>query len=173
MLRKVVLFIIIAICFVLQTTLFQRISFAGIAPNLLIIVTSSFGFMRGKKEGLLVGFFCGLLIDIFFGFYFGIYALIYMYIGYTNGYFQKRFYPDDIKLPMLLISASDVVYNLVVYLFLFLLRSRFAFGYYIRNIILPEFVYTMLITIFAYFILLKINTKLENFEKRRAKKFDL
>ena len=41
--RKVNVFIIIAICFLLQTTLFQALSFASISPNLLIIVVSSFG----------------------------------------------------------------------------------------------------------------------------------
>lgn len=115
--RRIVLFIIITLCFVLQTTLFKTLSFANISPNLLIIAVSSFGFMRGKKEGLWVGFFCGLLIDIFCGKYIGLYALIYMYIGFINGLFQKRFYPDDIKLPMLLIGGSDLFYNLVVYFF--------------------------------------------------------
>lgn len=171
--RKIVLFLIIAICFLLQSTVFQAFSFAGIAPNLLVIVVSSFGFMRGRKEGMFVGFFCGLLVDIFFGFYLGIYALIYMYIGYVNGIFQKRFYPDDIKLPMALIGASDLVFNLCIYLFMFLLRGRFGFLYYLKTIILPEFIYTMVITIFLYYILLKINQGLESVEKRRATKFDL
>ncbi len=173
MLRKITLFFIISICFVLQTTVFQALSFANIAPNLLIIVVSSFGFMRGKKEGLFVGFFCGLLIDIFFGFYLGVYALIYMYIGYINGIFQKRFYPDDIKLPMLLIGASDIVSNFIIYFVMFLFRSRFRFWYYLSSVIIPEFVYTMVITILLYFILLKMNQGLEAYEKRRAKKFDL
>ena len=30
-------------------------------------------------------------------------------IGYVNGMFRKVFYPDDIKLPMILISGSDFV----------------------------------------------------------------
>ena len=96
-----------------------------------------------------------------------------MYIGYINGLFQKRFYPDDIKLPMLLIGGSDIVYNLVVYLVMFLFRSRFAIADYFASIILPEFVYTMVITIFLYYLLLKINQKLEAYEKRSAKKFEL
>lgn len=171
--RKIVLFLIITICFLLQSTVFQAFSFARIAPNLLIITISSFGFMRGRKEGMFVGFFCGLLVDIFFGFYLGVYALIYMYIGYLNGIFQKRFYPDDIKLPMLLISGSDLVYNLCVYIILFLFRGRFHFLFYLKNIILPEFIYTMVISIFLYYILLKINQGLETVEKRRAIKFDL
>ena len=87
--------------------------------------------------------------------------------------FQKRFYPDDIKLPMLLIGGSDLFYNLVVYFFMFLLRGRFSFLYYLKSIIIPEFVYTMVISILLYLVFLKLNQKLEAHEKRRAKKFDL
>ena len=173
MLRKIVLFLIISICFVLQTTTFQTLSFANIAPNLLIVVVAAFGLMRGKKEGMYIGFFSGLLIDIFCGFYLGIYALLYMYVGYLTGLFQKRFYPEDIKLPLIIISASDLISNLIIYVFLFLTRSRYDFAYYLKSVIIPEFVYTMIITIFLYLLLLKINQKLEAYEKRRAIKFDL
>ncbi|MCD7709316.1 MAG: rod shape-determining protein MreD [Clostridiales bacterium] len=170
--RVIVLFLIITACFLLQTTVFQSLAIAGISPNLLIVVVSSFGMMRGRKEGLLVGFFCGLLMDIFFGFYLGVYALLYMYVGFVNGFVQKRFYPDDLKLPMVMIGASDIAQNLVVYVVMFLLRGRFDFLYYLRAIIMPEFVYTMVVTIFLYLILLKINQGLESYERRRAKKFD-
>ena len=120
-----------------------------------------------------IGFFSGLLIDIFCGFYLGIYALLYMYVGYLTGLFQKRFYPEDIKLPLLIISASDLISNLIIYVILFLTRSRYDFGYYFGNVIVPELVYTTIITIFLYLLLLKINQKLEAYEKRRAIKFDL
>jgi len=171
--RKIVLFLLISICFVLQTTTFHTLSFANIGPNLLIIVITSFGLMRGKNEGMYIGFFSGLLIDIFCGFYLGIYALLYMYIGYIAGLFQKRFYPEDIKQPMILIAGADFVSNLVIYIILFLTRGRYEFWYYLIHVIIPELVYTMVITIFFYFLLLKINHKLEAYEKRRAIKFDL
>lgn len=118
-----------------------------------------------------IGFFCGLLLDIFFGSVIGFYALVYMYIGYLNGFFRKRFFPEDIKLPIILISASDLAYSLMVYLFLFLLRGKFQFFYYLRHIILPELVYTIVVTVFLYFIILKINQKLEEIERRSAGKF--
>jgi len=54
-----------------------------------------------------------------------------------------------------------------------LTRSRYDFGYYLFHVIIPELVYTMVITIFFYFLLLKINQKLEAYERRRAIKFDL
>lgn len=169
--RKLAVFLIITVCFLLQSTLFQMLSIASVSPNLLIVATSSFGFMRGRKEGMWIGFFSGLLLDIFFGSVIGFYALIYAYIGYVNGFFRKRFFPDDIKLPLILIAASDFSYNILVYVFLFFLRGRFRIDYYLLNIMLPELVYTILVTIVLYFIILKINKKLEKSEKRRASKF--
>ena len=169
--RKITVFLIIVVCFLLQTTLFQTLSFASIVPNLLIVVVSSFGFMRGRKEGMWIGLFSGLLVDVFFGSVIGFYALIYMYIGYINGFFRKIFFPEDIKLPLILISASDLGYNLLVYFFLFFLRGKFQFGYYILHIMIPELVYTIVITIALYFVILKINQKLEAIEKRSASKF--
>ncbi len=169
--RKLVVFLIIGICFLLQCTLFQALAFASISPNLLIVVTSSFGFMRGRKEGMWIGLLCGLLLDIFFGSVIGFYALIYAYLGYINGFFRKMFFPDDIKLPLILIAMSDFSYNILVYLFLFFLRGKLRFPYYLIHIMLPELVYTILVTIILYFVILKINQKLEVSERRSAGKF--
>ena len=169
--RKITVFLIVAVCFLLQTTLFQSISFLTVAPNLLIIVTASFGFMRGKKEGMYIGLLCGLLIDIFYGNILGVYALLYMYIGYMNGFFRKLFFPEDFKLPMLLISVSDFIYNFMIYFFLFLFRNRLDFPYYLSHVILPELVYTLLVMIVLYFMILKINRRLEEIERKRAAKF--
>lgn len=66
--RKIVLFIIIAICFLLQTTVFRALTFANIGPNLLIIVVSSFGLMRGKKKGCGLDSFVDCLSTYFLGF---------------------------------------------------------------------------------------------------------
>ena len=169
--RKVTVAIIIIVCYLLQSTVFQFFSFASIVPNLLIVVTSAFGLMRGKKEGIWVGFFCGLCMDIFYGSIIGFYALIYTYIGFFNGLFRKLYYPEDIKLPMLLIAGSDLLYNFSVYFFLFFFRGKFQLTYYIQHIILPELVYTMMVTIVLYMIILKVNQRLELVEKRSAKKF--
>lgn len=169
--RKIVIAITIIICFLLQSTLFQTLSFASISPNLLIVVTAAFGFMRGKKEGLFVGFFSGLIMDIFFGSVLGFYALVFMIIGFSNGIFKKIFYPEDIKLPILLIAVSDFACNIVTYFIQFMSRGRFEFAYYFIHIILPELVYTMILAVVIYFILLKVNQWLEQYEKRSAKKF--
>ena len=142
--------LLIIVCFLFQTTVFQGLDFGGIVPNLMIILTASFGFMRGDKTGLAIGFFCGLIIDIFFGNVLGLNAMIYMYIGYANGKFNRIFYPEDIKLPIGLILVSDLAYGFLYYITLFLMRGRFHIGYYFIHINFPETVYTILITLFLY-----------------------
>ncbi len=169
--RKIVVTLLVFICFLLQSTVFHALAFGNIVPNLMIVLTASFGFMRGEKSGLLIGFFSGFFIDIFFGEVLGFYALLYMYIGYTNGKFNRIFYPEDIKLPMVLITVSDLFYGIICYILLFLMRAKFNIGYYFIHIILPEIVYTTFITIFLYPVILKINQRLESSEQRSAKKF--
>lgn len=169
--RKIITIILIWICFLLQSTVFQVIAFNGIVPNLLIVLTATFGFMRNEKEGLLIGFFCGLLCDIFFGDVIGFYALVMMYIGFLNGKFSGVFYPEDIKLPMALIVVSDLSYGMICYICLFLLRGKLDFPYYFLHVILPEVVYTTVVTLFLYPLILFINVRLENREKRSAQKF--
>ena len=169
--RKLITVCIIIACFVLECTVFQRISFASITPNLMIIVTSSFGFMRGKREGMMVGFLSGLLIDIMFSDLIGFYTLIYSVLGYANGFFRKIFYDDDIKLPLILIATSDFLYGNIVCIFMFIMRSRFNYFYYLKSIIFPELIYTILVTLVLYQLILQINKKLEAEEQRSASKF--
>lgn len=164
MLRKVCVAVLIILCFVLQSTVFRSLAFAGIVPNLLVILTASFGFMRGENEGLLIGFFSGLLCDIFFGDILGFYALILMYIGFLNGKFNRIFYPEDIKLPLGLIIVSDISYSMTCYILLFLMQGKFNFPFYFVNVIIPEAVYTILVTCILYPLILKLNERLEALE---------
>ncbi len=169
--RPLITILIVIICFLLECTVFQNLSFASITPNLLIIVTASFGFMRGKKEGMMVGFLCGIITDIFFGDLIGFYALFYTILGYINGFFKRIFYPEDIKLPLFLITVSDFVLGNIVCVFMFIMRSQFDYWYYLGHIIIPELIYTILVTLVLYQMILKLNQKLESEEKRSASKF--
>lgn len=136
--------------FLLQSTLFSTFSVGGIVPNLLIIVVASIGFLVGRKHGLLVGFAAGLMMDVFFGSVLGIYALFYMYVGYLNGLFKKILFPNDFKLPIMLIIGSNFLYGHCCYIVFFLLRGDFHYFYYLRKIIIAETVYTTLMACLLY-----------------------
>ena len=163
--RFIIQLIIILVCFLLQTAVFRYLDLAGIVPNLLLIPTVSFGMMRGRKEGMLIGFISGLLIDLFYGSIVGPYALLYMYLGYINGFFHRVYFMEDILLPMLMVGANDFVFSIFVYIFSYLLRGRLDFGFYLLHVILPEMIYTMVMTLIIYKPLVKINLWLKSKEE--------
>lgn len=169
--RKGITFLIIIICFLLQCTMFHKLSFASVSPNLMIIVTSAFGLMRGKKEGMAVGIISGLLIDLFWGEVLGFNMLLFTVIGYLNGCFERLFYDEDIKLPIALIAGSELFYGIMTYVCVYMLRGDFRFSRHLAKIIIPELVYTILVTLVLYQIILYINKKLTTEEQRSASRF--
>ena len=161
MIKKIIITTIsIFFCFILQSSVFSRLNIGKTIPNLLIILTACVGFMEGDMFGLITGFVCGMLMDVFFSPFNGFYAVIYMYIGYFNGKFCNIFYPEDVKLPVGLIITSDLMYGLSCYVFLFLLRGRFDFSYYLGNVIFPEVIATVIVTLCMYPIILTVHNRL-------------
>ncbi len=169
--RLIFNFIFVLLSFIAQTTIFRVIDFGGVTPNLLIIFTTSTAFIKGDRPGLLVGFFSGLLVDIFFGNYIGFFALIYMYIGFIVGKLHDVFFTQNLAIPIFIISFSDFVFGFICYVLMFLFRTKFDIGYYMNSIIIPELVYTTLIAIFYYPLILWINNSIDEREQRGAKKF--
>jgi rod shape-determining protein MreD len=159
--RVITLALLIIINFVLQSTVFGYHSAHSITPNLLLILTMSFGIMRGRREGMLVGFFCGLLVDIFFNTLLGPYMLLYMVIGYVNGFFHQNFMLEDVLFPLIVVIVDDYVFNTCVYVFAYMLKNRLEYGSYFVKIILPEMLATALLTIIIYKLYVYINRRLK------------
>lgn len=90
-----------------------------------------------------------------------------MYIGYLNGFFCKVFYDDDIKVHIVLVAASDLVYSLLMYVLQFLLRVRLHFFDYLAAYYSArEMVYTVVLSILLYRLLFIINRKLTENERK-------
>ena len=169
--RTVLYILVILACFILQTTVFQTLAIGSIVPNLLLIATISFGFMRGKITGIWTGFLCGILKDLFYGNLLGFYALVYLCIGYGAGCCTKIFYDEEIRVPMFLVAVGDLIYGLAVYGFQFLMRGRIEIFFYLRRIIIPEAIYTVLITVVLYKLLFILNKNLTELEMKDRDSF--
>lgn len=169
-LRRALLYaLLILFCFCVQTCVFPLIPLFASAPNLLLILTFSFGFIYGSNTGMLCGLFAGLLMDLFYTGAFGFYSLAFLLIGYVNGIFTRYYYDEFITLPLLLCAANELAYNFYIYAARFLLRGRLDLPYYFGNIILPELVFSLIVTLFAYRILLLANKHLDRMQNRRGR----
>lgn len=169
--RFIISFFSILILYLFQNTVFPiYLNLSGITPNLLLMFTCIVGFMRGRKSGMLTGFFSGLLLDIMSGGIIGFTALLYLYAGFLNGVFHKEYTKEQLLLPLGLVAFCDISYGFLFYVIHYLMRNRLDFGYYLSRTILPEMAYTVLVTIFAYIIVYYTNRKLDFLGKKRQAK---
>ena len=118
---------IVIVGFLLQTTVFPHMELAGVTPNIMVIIITSYGLMRGRKQGMIIGFCSGLILDFFSGTTFGLYAILYLYLGFLWSVQKRSSFGDDIKLPLAVIGLSDLIYGIVVFVVLFLFRGRYDF----------------------------------------------
>ncbi len=158
--RYISLFLTVIICFLLQTAVFQNFKLANVVPNFMVIVIASSGFMYGRKFGMYTGILSGVLMDFMYGDIIGVHILIYVLVGYMNGKGNKLYFKDDLSIPMLSLAVSDLIYNVLYYAFSFLLRGRLNIFSYLRNLILPEIIYTVVMGLIIYKLMHRIEDKM-------------
>ncbi len=160
-----VLFILLA--FTIQNCVFPLLPFLAATPNLLLILTFSFGFIHGREAGMIYGILSGLLLDLFYSGPFGFYTLIYIFIGYFNGSFTRYYYEDYITLPLILSIFNSLWYSMYIYIFRFLIRGRLNLLYYFRELMLPEMIFTAVTTLLIYRLFLSASRRVDDMGKRR------
>lgn len=94
------------IVYAIQTALLPVFSVYGVSADLMLLYTTSIGFLRGKRIGALAGFFLGLLEDLSSGGFFGIHAFFDLVVGYVIGSISGNVFEDRAFLPVV---ASVVV----------------------------------------------------------------
>ncbi len=149
--------LIIFLAFFIQTSIFPLIPLFTCSPNLLLIITFSYGLLYGEDIGIFTGIFCGLLCDMYFNGDFGLYILIYSVIGFANGMLNESFIDNSITLPMILSLVNGFAYNTYIYITHFLIRRRFNISYYFVSIILPSVLFTLIATVIIYKLLYKLD----------------
>lgn len=148
--RKICELIVILFFYLMQVSVARAISIADISPNWLIILPVFFGFFCGKNDGMFVGFFSGIMYDLFFSGLFGFTALVFVYIGYFSGFFYQKYEIREILIPLALVITADFGYGFISYIGNFLLYNRLNVGYFVSRFILPEVVYTALVSLVIY-----------------------
>ena len=100
-----------------------------------------------RKRDCYTDLFAGILLDLFYSGPFGFYTLLFINIGYFNGICTQYYYEDYINLPLVMSLVNELIYNLYIYVFRFLIRNRLDFLYYAKEIIIPELIFTVVTTL--------------------------
>ena len=162
--RGIAVFIQILLLYLMQTSVFTSFALAGVVPDLLLIPVVAIAFTRGSNKGMATGFVCGLMIDLTYSSFIGLFALMYLLIGFLTGFAHKIYDENDYTIPVILISVSELIYNLLYYVFFYFLNGKLNFGFYLYRFMIPKVIYTVLISLILY--------RLFNLENIFFKRFD-
>lgn len=166
--RTLLNIVLILFAFLLQTAFFPMISSVSTVPNLLLILTFSFGFIYGSTHGILSGLLSGFLLDMFYSVPCGFFMLIFIYIGFINGLFTNYYYDDYLTLPVLLCTVSELIYNAALLILRFFTVGGVDIVYSLIHIFVPEAVFSLLLTLLMYKLFLKANRTLDLKEDKRG-----
>ncbi len=166
--RIIIYFALILLAFILQTSIFPLIGFLWTAPNLMLIVTFSYGLIYGSSTGIICGVFAGLLMDLFYAGHFGLFILLFCYLGYFSGCFKGDFRTDSLSLPLLICLVCDVIYNAAMIIYRLFTSGSIDMYFALRKLVFPEMFFTMVVTIIAYRILLTANRSLDRLDNLRG-----
>lgn len=159
--KNVVLLALTLGAFLAQAFLHQLLPVSSVVPHLVVVTTVSFAFMRGQHAGILIGAFSGLLCDFFLGGgLFGMHTLILTYIGFFSASLSKKFFDRDMKMPLLLTAAGDLVYCLAFYFVELISRRGLSFPVYFRHTVLSHMMATVLACLPLYPLFYLINSRI-------------
>ena len=165
--------LVIVIAFVLQTTFFRAVALADVVPNLMLIVTVSYGYIRGRTHGMWIGLISGLMFDMMYESIIGLCGFSLMTIGFFIGYVKKIFFTDSILLPIVLMSMGDFAYCIYYYVTEFLLRGRLNFFFYFIHVILPELLYTIPVGIGVFYLIRLLDERIDRGVRRKEDDFNV
>ena len=166
--RVFIYFILITGVFLLQTSFIPFVFRTSCTPNLLLILVSAFGFIYGSMTGMFCGLYAGLLMDVTGACPFGFYMIVFIIIGFINGLFTNFYYDDYLTLPVILCIISELIYNACLIFIRFIIAGNVNLSYSLRKIVFPEIVFSLLITLLLYRVILMINRSLDLKEDKRG-----
>lgn len=100
--------VLIITAIMLQSTLLQRFSIAGVVPDVSLILLIFFANRQGSMQGQISGFASGLIQDFLSTAPLGFYAFIRTIIGFLYGLSKGKFFVDPILLPIILVVVGTL-----------------------------------------------------------------
>ncbi|MBQ7496333.1 MAG: rod shape-determining protein MreD [Selenomonas sp.] len=150
-----------AALFVLQTSILPLMAYHGITADLMLLLTVSFAFLRGAKQGAFMGFSVGLMQDLATGTYFGVNTLARTLMGLLFGQFSDRVFKEQFFLPVLASMAVTILNYFILALLMVLLGYRFNLESHMQQMLVPMLLYQLAFAYPVHYLTYRLDKRLE------------
>lgn len=133
-----------------EVTLLNFFPILGVKPDLVLIIIVFNAFLRGSREGALVGLLGGIFEDLAVGSYFGMNALSLMVIGYGVGLTESKLLKESTIITIFLVWMSSFTVQVLNYILLSFAEVYVSPGIALFRIIIPTATYTAVLVPFFY-----------------------
>lgn len=144
--------IIILVSLFLQLLFSYQINFLRIKPDFLLIAVIFLSFYADFKAAASIGFLAGFLKDSFSAGIFGANIFAYLWCVVILAQYQRYIYREDLYLKVILVFLIGLSSGFLNY---FIVLSRIAAPFYTSffRIILPESIYTTLVSPLVFWLM--------------------
>ncbi|MGE5508472.1 MAG: rod shape-determining protein MreD [Chitinophagales bacterium] len=129
----------------LETTVTPFLRLFGVAPNLILLLTSAVALYRGSEAGFAVGVVGGFILDAWRGQALGLFALASGLTGYLLGLMERRLFKDNLFVPLAAGFTGTLIFQAVFLVVGSFLGLRFALWPALTRVALPEALYNALL----------------------------
>lgn len=148
--RKFLWFCLVGAALVLEGTGLNFLRVANVKPDLLLILTVCHAFLRGPREGVVLGMLSGLAQDLYTGYYIGLNAVSKGAVGWAVGMTEGKLYRESPYLAVVVVALATILHELLFFLGLRYLGLNVSFGLGFVHIVVPVSIYNAALTALCY-----------------------
>ncbi|WP_304065841.1 rod shape-determining protein MreD [Megamonas hypermegale] len=156
-------FILLFLAYVLQSAFFNVISYNGITVDLILLITIFLSILYDKYT-ILYGFCSGLFLDLASGSFLGIHTFTFLILCILINRLAQFIYKENIFLPLVASLVATILNDFMIAVLIFLLGYDYNIWQVFNNIIVT-LIYNLIFTYPVYFVVVKVNDKLQAFIK--------
>lgn len=137
----------------LDSVIFARFNILGVVPDCVLAGVVCMGILLGATDAAMAGCVAGLVIDVLFGKAVGINALAYMLSGMIGGVFYKKYFADNIFIPMATVAVCAFLKENFMAVITGLIGGSFSYFEMFATYIVPSALMTAVICLPVYLLL--------------------
>lgn len=149
--RYILAYVSLFIALILQTTLIRDLEIFGVSPLLVLGMVICFSLINDCIPSAVFAVTAGLLLDISGSRVIGFNALLMMYLSIGVVFVGQEFFRETPRAAAMLVAVGTLIYELVYFIFNFVIFGNSHFIYMLGRVILVEAVYNAVLSIPVYF----------------------